>query len=528
MATIIHKQRGAAGIYMALLLIPIFGAIFLALEGTRYIQKKNRLADAAEAAALAVTMANREDQNYEEQLAKKYVQAYVRDIKNFNQLEVDSKKDKDVISTAGGDVEKQYTQYKVTAKTTHNSWFSSSLIPSFNEKQTVANQAVARNYPEIPGDRYMDIVFVADFSTSMQGAKITSLRNAIWQISNEALVASKTTHSNRKDSEIKNRIGFVPYSMRTQEKENPRREQLQCASQLRYRNPSDLDRELPQYEAIDWSFWASKEVRSVKNCIQYGYWGELRRPWWVTNGGGKCTQKQQGEARVIKSVLSLSSKEVVDNYHKGYLTISHYPDPFIFIDLKETVLDIFNNKENTSFFNAQGYSLFDQGICGGNFWTIPLSDEIMDLSDIYNMSPDGWTSVYQGIIRGAQVLNEGRPKTTGLTEKDDYDNRLKMIIILSDGEEAPFKSTFSKLVSAGMCDEIRNNFKSNNFYMGVIGIDENRKFQASEQPAFKDCVGEVNIMDVSEVDDFKETIKEMIKKGAQTNGITKLHYRYTN
>ena len=54
----LRKQRGAAAIWMGLLLVPILGAVIWAVEGTRYVQETNRLRDAAEASALAVTIAD--------------------------------------------------------------------------------------------------------------------------------------------------------------------------------------------------------------------------------------------------------------------------------------------------------------------------------------------------------------------------------------------------------------------------------------------------------------------------------------
>jgi len=164
MISTMYKQQGTAAIYLVFLLIPLFGTIFLALEGTRYIQKQNRLADASEAAALAITMANRGNiTNYEETLSIKYVQSYVRKIQDTPVLSVLMTEGEDTI----GSVIKPYVQYKVDANTAHQSWFSSLLIPSFSPVESIVNKAVARNYPEIAGDKYVDIVFVSDFSGSM-------------------------------------------------------------------------------------------------------------------------------------------------------------------------------------------------------------------------------------------------------------------------------------------------------------------------------------------------------------------------
>lgn len=172
------KQQGVAAIILVLVLIPLFGSVFFALEGTRYIQKKTRLADAAEAAALAVTNQNPEkltiaENNKESQsltplenknnLASAYINSYVRNIDKDNiiitpELVINKNQNSDT---------KSYYQYKVNVTTTHNSWFFNELIPSFNPTQKITASALARNYPRLTGDQPIDLVFVADFSGSM-------------------------------------------------------------------------------------------------------------------------------------------------------------------------------------------------------------------------------------------------------------------------------------------------------------------------------------------------------------------------
>lgn len=208
----INKQQGSAAIILVFLLIPLFGAIFLALEGTRYIQKQNRLADATEAAALAITMANRgEITDYEKKIATAYVQSYVRQIKDEPGLSVSFSEGENIVGTT----RKPYFEYKVDATTKHKSWFSSLLIPSFNPTESVINKAVARNYPEMPGDQFIDLVFVADFSGSMKSkwnstskTKLSILKKSISFISETIL---------KQDA---NRVAIVPFDYQTAYKKN--------------------------------------------------------------------------------------------------------------------------------------------------------------------------------------------------------------------------------------------------------------------------------------------------------------------
>jgi len=207
MLSSVHKQQGSAAIILVFLLIPLFGAVFLALEGTRYIQKQSRLADASEAAALAITMANRGNKtNYEKKLATEYVQSYVRKIKDTPVLSVALSKGEDTV----GSVIKSYVQYKVDVKTTHKSWFSSLLIPSFNPTESVINKAVARNYPEMPGDQFIDLVFVADFSGSMDSNWSSTSKTKLSVLKKNIISISETIL--KQDA---NRIAIVPFDRLT-------------------------------------------------------------------------------------------------------------------------------------------------------------------------------------------------------------------------------------------------------------------------------------------------------------------------
>ncbi|PSW07401.1 pilus assembly protein [Photobacterium lipolyticum] len=502
MATMMRKQRGSAGIYMALFLIPLFGAIFLALEGTRYIQKQNRLADGAEAAALAVTMANHGNtSSYEKDLAEKYIQAYVRNIKGISQLEVTSKEDQTTIPSSEGNIEKKYTQYKVTAKTNHNSWFSSFLIPSFSPIETVANQAVARNYPEILGDKFVDIVFVSDFSYSMNNnwgngkTKIKVLTDAIKQISDEILVSTSDGNISQ------NRIGFVPFGLRTQIKNSAGK--YFCESNVRYTD---------EYEKVNWQYWSIFTTDYIKKCSE---------------DKNNCKKHNS----LLKTQLQQQAKIVMNVYNNTNYRNWGTPDKPVFIDIKKTIENIFTPNIRTTRFNTAKNKLWDSsGLCSKHnskkFWSIKLTSDPKQLEPIYNsMSPGGWTGGFQGIIKGAKVLHAGKP-AQGSDKYSEYKRRLKLLLILTDGKEYPYNLLLPDLVENKMCEKIKEEFKDSDvpLHIGVIGI----KFAASKESGYIDCVGEDNIIDVNEVDDLVETIKEQIKKSSQAEGVSKLHYRYTD
>jgi len=126
-------QRGVAAIYLMFVIIPLFGMVFLALEGTRFIQEKSRLGDATEAAALAVAMANRDNVStgYEKTLATGYILSYMGNLTKINLLTVDRDKT-------------ESTQFEVIVNIERTSWFYSEIIPGFNKTEPLANRALVR------------------------------------------------------------------------------------------------------------------------------------------------------------------------------------------------------------------------------------------------------------------------------------------------------------------------------------------------------------------------------------------------
>jgi tight adherence protein G len=179
----IKRQKGVAGIWLGFTLVPIMGFTFWAVEGTRYVQEYNRLGDANEAAAMAMTIQDNPDNA--EQLAKDYLQSYVRDIDSMSIVyERTTEEDSD---------QDEFVQYSLTTSTSHKSWFTSTFIPSFDEQVNLGGKAVAKKYSTYLGDNNIDIVFVADFSGSMgskwndsassSNRKIDDLQYAINEVS---------------------------------------------------------------------------------------------------------------------------------------------------------------------------------------------------------------------------------------------------------------------------------------------------------------------------------------------------------
>ncbi|ENP8343407.1 pilus assembly protein [Vibrio harveyi] len=505
----LQQQKGVAAVWMGLLLVPIMGFTFWAVEGTRYVQESSRLRDSAEAAAMAVTI---EDQpGAARALATKYVENYVRDIKstNLSAQRFYQAEDKDTGAL-------EYIQYTVNARTTHDSWFASSFIPSFDKQQELAGRSLARKYPAYLGDNNIDIVFVSDFSGSMndkwgssRSKKIDDLKTAIDQISNKILC--KKIHQDFVDGEWKdvcdepgedttgdkllNRVGFVPFNVRTREIVAGNR--ANATSQLSYKNGYKAYLSPYSYNDVDWDYWRTYTASEVKNCA---YWQSSCRSPRAEN---------HNYAKRIRDVIDADRYAVADVYN--------------YVDLPTSVSTMFTDKSGlkpnfygvsgTRLFNAHGSSYSSQ------FYNIPLSNKLSDLDSIKSMWADGGTAAFQGILRGSQVLHDGDPNSTDEEEQQAYNKKIKMLLILSDGQESPNNGILKGLVDNGMCDKARAEIPG--LYIGVIGID----FRASQQSGFQDCVvnPSEDIIDVSNLDELIEKIEELIRKGSKTSGITKLY-----
>ena len=505
----VHRQKGVAAVWMGLLLVPIMGFTFWAVEGTRYVQETSRLRDSAEAAAMAVTI---EDQaGSASTLAAKYVESYVRDIKSMN---VSAQRYYQAADDRAGVLE--YIQYTVNAKTTHDSWFASSFIPSFDEQQDLAGRSLARKYPAYLADNNIDIVFVSDFSGSMREQwgfnrhiKIDDLKTAISQISNNILCTS--TRQEYVDGEWKdvcdepgegttsdkllNRVGFVPYNVRTREIIGWN--QANTTSQLNYTNSYNTYLSPYTYNDIDWDYWSRFSQTQVFNCAN----NQIFCPRPGLN--------DQQYARRIADVIRLDQYQVADVYN--------------YVDLPSSVSTMFTDKSarRSNYYGVNQSQLFNGH--GRNdsrqFYNLRLTNKLSDLNPINAMWADGGTAAFQGILRGAQILHEGDPNSSDQEEQQAYNKKIKMLLILSDGQESPNNSILKGLVDRGMCDKARQEIPG--LYIGVIGID----FRAPQQSGFQDCVVDPreDIIDVSNLDELIEKIEELIRKGSKTSGITKLY-----
>ncbi|MEZ9628476.1 Tad domain-containing protein [Vibrio breoganii] len=485
-------QRGVAIIVVALSMVAIGGMAQLAIEGGRMIQERDRLADATEAATLAVSIANRSDQAISDELARKYLESYLPNIEIGN-VEVIRKEGQEEVD--GNQL--YYVQYEVDADVQFDKQlgFINNGSSSANDNYKVANDAMARTYM-LPSD--LDLVFIADFSGSMNNkwnskSQLSHLKEQVDIISTDLLSSSAT------NAGYAHRIGFVPYNLRTQEAVGGDR---RCVTELEYYDyVTPNGKKSVSYQDIDWYFWMQQSSNTFDNCLDK-----------AANCPG---DSKRLHVRAIDDIFDKAASET-------NRSTANWPDPYDYVDFDSSVANWNVTKTSIGSLHpkstSSGSNLLSSGMCGGSedFYTIPLS---LDKPSISSMKASGGTAVYQGVIRGAQILAEGRDTLDDPDKLEKYHERAQMLLILSDGKEDPFNDTFSKLVDEGLCTNIRNHFSDHDspLYIGVIGIN----FSASGQTGFQNCADE--IIDVSNSQDLLDKIQELIQKGAATNGVSRLY-----
>lgn len=193
-------QRGAFAISFVMMSGFLLAMAAFGLEGSRYIDERARLSDAMEQAALALTAEDNgagAPRNYT--LSQDWFRAYMRHDEAVYQPVVKVLRG---TSTSGSKL--AYVEYRVSGQTLQNSWFSSTLFPSFDKQVVIGDNGAARKYRS-----NIDVMFVTDFSGSMNFAfggstKLIELKRIVLQLANELY-----------KYDIGNKVGFTPFAWGT-------------------------------------------------------------------------------------------------------------------------------------------------------------------------------------------------------------------------------------------------------------------------------------------------------------------------
>ncbi|CNJ77909.1 TadE/TadG family type IV pilus assembly protein [Yersinia aldovae] len=201
------KDETGAILWPFIIFLPLFiGLLYLSFEISHYLQKAAKLSDAIEQATLALTIENNTNNPDETQTEKNIslVNAYAR---AYLPSESFSAPVIDIISHPNHIEYRAATTLNYTPK-----FLTKELITNIDRRIIVSDNGVAiKNKFTSPGE-ITDVVFVVDYSVSMDGnfgdekktTKIQELRR-IFEDLNNTILKNNNTHT----------IGFVPFSWGT-------------------------------------------------------------------------------------------------------------------------------------------------------------------------------------------------------------------------------------------------------------------------------------------------------------------------
>lgn len=430
------RQSGVAAIWFVLIFIALASLPALGVEGARYLNNKARLGDALETASLllAADQAEQElklDVNSGQYVKRKErtqilveetVEAYLQDAKDAPELAINISERKDKKDNESFD-------YKVSAVTEHNSWMSIKSAPSFDETQGVANFAAAT---KTGGGGAADVILVVDHSMAMnkntcthqESPTKTRLQTAKLAVAHQIIKmfieAVRKPGEKIDDPESLGRVAVIPYENATRNRVRDGTSNLPelCENQLIYKHPSE-DKvvvttgygEINWIEALKSKHWYSPQEHIADNSeiskyIEYSTFkmgNEPHTAWLPSNRDHVDIQATIFNA-VTNGNLHRNADLLVDGSQlvlttanrlcKGYMESIPLDHP----DFNDGVLDKKGMLHDP-------FTLFVGRFNSGSFMQKTVDGKA-------NQYLGGWTSSFQGILRGAQELKyhkEGSP-----------------------------------------------------------------------------------------------------------------------
>ncbi|QUM81960.1 VWA domain-containing protein [Moritella sp. 5] len=226
------RQQGHAALLFTIIVPALFGLFILATDGVRALQNKARLGDAAEMAILTIAAANVDNidsyrpvagaevmEGSGSEVNRNLVNNIISNYFDHQQLTVeDALKIRKLTCEEIPECREElqhgghhFYEYRVEAKVQSKTWFSgNSSSVGFGDSVTVGHGAKARKSI----NRALDVVFVADFSGSMNDywkggkSKIEALKSVVGRFVTEIEKFEKMTGEY-------NTVGIVPYHIAT-------------------------------------------------------------------------------------------------------------------------------------------------------------------------------------------------------------------------------------------------------------------------------------------------------------------------
>ncbi|CNK44791.1 putative tight adherance operon protein [Yersinia mollaretii] len=426
----IKNDKGAI-LLPFVIFLPIFiGLLFLSFEISQFLQKKAKLSDAIEQATLALTVENNDipDANQSQKnrdLVTHYATAYLPSEK-FSTPIID-------ISNNKG-----HLLYKAETTMSYPAQFLANN-PLANTKISIADSGAARKDVAVGPSELTDVVFVVDYSSSMNNSfygaggkkKIEILREIFHRLNDNIL----------KNSNI-NTIGFIPFSWGTKtivgggskfktychfpyvpKKHRPAGDYLRQYTSVNLKQFLTPERfhdvehikygELSYEENSDVFFKVEYEISQRKSIFADNF---LFNTFFIRNA--------PNIVRIIKDNI---------DYDR---TISLISNKYEAIDIP--ISDVLN--DGFCLDNSNAYSLEFNKVSGKN------------ITESLATTPDGATLVSSGILAANNLFKKAN------------DGNKKIMIVISDGEDSGNKSTIDKKGNDVLIDDYIANAEERKTY----------------------------------------------------------------
>ncbi|WP_145583732.1 TadE/TadG family type IV pilus assembly protein [Yersinia thracica] len=481
----INNESGAILLPFIILLPFFIGLIFVSFEISHFIQKKARVSDAIEQAALALTVENNNNPDAiqvqkNNALVSSYASAYLpSETFSIPRITIASNTN--------------HLQYNVAITMNYPALFlNNTLLTRTNENISITDSGAAKKYISNHSEP-TDVVFVADYSGSMKKPfeNSTSPESKI-----EALTRIFKKLNNKIDNnDVINVIGFAPFSWGS--------------------------KKIIKNETFCHYPFVPKKYRSKGNYLSRYTASGLKKFPGLENLGdiinvkyGELSDSENDVKKVIKKIEDNiiddknSSKAVKLFRYASYInyTMTIWMIIADNIDYEQTVNSISHKTEERNI-NIPISDVLNNDFCLKN-----LNAHIIDknninnsiLSDALSFDVRGATLISSGILAGNNIF------------KQTNDNQKKLMIILSDGDDSNHinsdlsddykdKNYFNitkKLVEKGMCERI----KENNIRMVFIGIG----YVPREDIDWKKCVGENNFFLAQNAHELEQDLEQVL------------------
>ncbi|MDO7253117.1 hypothetical protein [Helicobacter cappadocius] len=552
MKRFLADKNGAIALILAIIAPLIVALLALSFDGGNLLLKQARLQDALREAALGANTLSSEGEK------RKFIESYLKvyfNNKNMNFSNISNtktqstKKSKEEIDTA--EIINSYAQMSL------NRWFKINLT---KEASTTLSAKVSIE-PTNGVDPNVDYVFAMDFSSSMKESFFTKtskigfckpdspdydeiICNKLKVGANRAevmqIVIQKIIQTINATPNHSSKFAFLPFYAGSQIKKpftynlnmgGKNTEQSQEASyyalQVTFK---------PEYRLSDYDFWSG--VMPIGSAVIDNHRLTFDTPPYSTH-------EERSNAMALFKRLTRPKENLIHTHIENNLpkiidyeeTLKNMFDPnkifsFRFYGFQDfnsfipearingVAYDYYGDKKNIS---KESMRKLDMKFYEQDFKRID-NPKILDILNLKPFDSDnlggGLTLVSTAILRGAALLSQGK-------------NKRRILVIITDGvdlenvgssisSETDLLYMENKLFSMGMCEKIRNEYKSRGVNVDLFFINISLKNESKNTlKRWQKCAGEKNAAVVENIDEFLKTFKQFIfgnELGRFTNG----------